>query len=100
VRAPDHYDEIGLLSARGTHPYPLPPHRDADLERLQQILYCRELGFSLEEIAAILDDPDAATRLRRQRRAPDGADRPDESDGDGRPVCNGGTASGNLTDPD
>ena len=41
---------------------------DRDLDRLQQILYYRELGFSLEEIAIILDDPtsDSVAHLRRQ----------------------------------
>jgi DNA-binding transcriptional MerR regulator len=40
------------------------------LERLRQILSYRELGFSLEEIAEILADPDAraADHLRRQHR--------------------------------
>src|ERR1041384_5762915 len=70
VRTLHHYDEIGLLrpslrSAAGYRRYVEP-----DLERLQQVLFYRELGFSLEEIATILDDPDAdaATHLRRQHR--------------------------------
>ena len=39
-----------------------------DLERLQQILLYRELGFSLEEIGTILDDPATGpiVHLRRQ----------------------------------
>ncbi|MGW0207366.1 MerR family transcriptional regulator [Streptomyces sp. NPDC003233] len=68
VRTLHHYDEIGLLvpGAR-THA----GHRrytDADLDRLQQILFYRELGFPLDEVAALLDDPDADPRahLRRQ----------------------------------
>jgi DNA-binding transcriptional MerR regulator len=68
VRALHHYDEIGLLvpGAR-THA----GHRrysDADLDRLQQILFYRELGFPLEEVAVLLDDPDAdpVEHLRRQ----------------------------------
>ncbi|MDT0341784.1 MerR family transcriptional regulator [Streptomyces litchfieldiae] len=68
VRTLHHYDEIGLLvpSAR-THA----GHRkyaDSDLDRLQQILYYRALGFPLEEIAVLLDDPraDPQEHLRRQ----------------------------------
>lgn len=66
VRALHHYDEIGLLvpsdrSAAGYRRY-----SDGDLERLQQILGYRELGFPLEEISAILSDPDPMVHLRRQ----------------------------------
>jgi DNA-binding transcriptional MerR regulator len=68
VRTLHHYDEIGLLSPSGRSRAGYRRYGDADLERLQQIMYYRELGFSLEEIAAILDDPDAdaASHLRRQ----------------------------------
>ena len=40
-----------------------------DLERQQRILFYRELGFALEEIATIVNDPctDATEHLRRQR---------------------------------
>ena len=68
VRTLHHYDDIGLLvpserSRAGHRRY-----GDADLDRLQQILFYRELGFPLEEIAALLDDPDAdpQAHLRRQ----------------------------------
>lgn len=68
VRTLHHYDEIGLLvpgerSGAGYRRY-----GGADLERLQQILIYRELGFPLEEIATILDDPqsDSLSHLRRQ----------------------------------
>src|SRR3569833_3557363 len=39
-----------------------------DLDRLQQVLVYRELGFPLEEVATLLDDPhaDPAAHLRRQ----------------------------------
>jgi len=59
VRALHHYEEIGLLvpSARTISGYRL--YGQADLERLQQILFYRELGFSLASIAALLDDPKA-----------------------------------------
>ncbi|BDH08607.1 MerR family transcriptional regulator [Streptomyces seoulensis] len=68
VRTLHHYDEIGLLvPSERTHA----GHRryaDADLDRLQRILFYRELGFPLDEVAALLDDPDAdpRTHLRRQ----------------------------------
>jgi DNA-binding transcriptional MerR regulator len=68
VRTLHHYDEIGLLSPSDRSSAGYRRYHDADLERLQQIRYYRELGFSLEEIAAILDDPasDATGHLRRQ----------------------------------
>jgi MerR family transcriptional regulator, thiopeptide resistance regulator len=69
VRALHHYDEIGLLvpSARTEAGYRL--YGEADLERLQQILFFRELAFPLEEIRRILDDPefDRGAALRMQR---------------------------------
>ena len=58
VRTLHHYDEIGLLTP-GERTYA--GHRrysDADLGRLQQIMFYRELGFPLDEVAALLDDPD------------------------------------------
>ena len=68
VRTLHHYDDIGLLvpgerSHAGHRRY-----NDADLDRLQQILFYRELGFPLEEVAALLDDPAADPRehLRQQ----------------------------------
>lgn len=68
VRTLHHYDEIGLLSPCDRTAAGYRRYEDTDLERLQQILYYRELGFTLEEIAEILDDPrsDAAAHLRRQ----------------------------------
>ncbi|MFI2202978.1 MerR family transcriptional regulator [Streptomyces sp. NPDC020192] len=68
VRTLHHYDEIGLLvPGERTHA----GHRrytEADLDRLQQILFYRELGFPLDEVAALLDDPtvDPSAHLRRQ----------------------------------
>jgi DNA-binding transcriptional MerR regulator len=70
VRTLHHYDEIGLLMPGGRTNAGYRRYTDTDLERLQQIRYYRELGFALEEIATILDDPDAdpAAHLRRQHR--------------------------------
>ena len=69
VRTLHHYDDIGLLSPSGRTDAGYRRYDDADLERLQLIRYYRELGFPLEEIATILDDPrsDPAAHLRRQR---------------------------------
>lgn len=68
VRTLHHYDEIGLLSPSGRTAAGYRRYSDADLDRLQLIRYYRELDFPLEEIAAIIDDPDAdpAEHLRRQ----------------------------------
>jgi DNA-binding transcriptional MerR regulator len=69
VRMPHHYDEIGVLSpsARSDAGYRL--YSFEDLERLQEILVWRQLGFPLAEIKALIDDPshDRASALRRQR---------------------------------
>ncbi|MEU9073629.1 MerR family transcriptional regulator [Kitasatospora sp. NPDC004745] len=68
VRTLHHYDEIGLLSPAGRTPAGYRRYGEADLDRLQQILFYRELGFPLEEIAAILDDDSVSPteHLRRQ----------------------------------
>lgn len=70
VRALHHYEEIGLLvpSARTSSGYRL--YGQADLERLQQILFYRELGLSLASIGVLLDDPaaDAMAHLTYQRQ--------------------------------
>ncbi|WP_181796552.1 MerR family transcriptional regulator [Streptomyces sp. WELS2] len=71
VRTLHHYDRTGLLSPGERSPAGYRRYGDADLARLQQILFYRELGFQLDEIAAILRDPhaDALGHLReRQRR--------------------------------
>jgi DNA-binding transcriptional MerR regulator len=58
VRTLHHYDEIGLLkpSDRSERGYRL--YSDEDLLRLQQIHIGRSLGMSLEQIRAMLDDPE------------------------------------------
>ncbi|GIH96870.1 MerR family transcriptional regulator [Planobispora siamensis] len=68
VRTLHHYDEIGLLSPGQRTASGYRRYTDADLERLQHVLFYRELGFPLEEIAVILDEPssDTLTHLRRQ----------------------------------
>jgi DNA-binding transcriptional MerR regulator len=68
VRTLHHYDRIGLLSPSGRTTAGYRQYAPADLDRLHQVLLYRELGFSLEEIATLLDDPaaDPAAHLRRQ----------------------------------
>lgn len=70
VRTLHHYDEIGLLVPSGRSEAGYRLYGDDDLLRLQQIVIGRELGFSLEEIRRLLDDPGIDRRevLRRQRR--------------------------------
>lgn len=59
VRTLHHYDRTGLLTpgTRSRAGYRL--YDETDLARLQQILFYRELGFSLDEIGTILQDPQA-----------------------------------------
>ncbi|MGW0185000.1 MerR family transcriptional regulator [Streptomyces sp. NPDC003362] len=68
VRTLHHYDDIGLLAPGERSHAGHRRYSDADLDRLQQILFYRELGFPLDEVAVLLDDPDADPRahLRRQ----------------------------------
>jgi MerR family transcriptional regulator, thiopeptide resistance regulator len=70
VRTLHHWDEEGLLvpSERSHAGYRL--YSPADMERLRQILFYRELGFPLEEIATLLDDPRAkvSDHMRRQHQ--------------------------------
>ncbi|RSS83505.1 MerR family transcriptional regulator [Streptomyces sp. WAC06614] len=68
VRTLHHYDEIGLLSPSGRSGAGHRRYDDGDLDRLQQILFYRELGFPLDEVAALLDDPDTDPQehLRKQ----------------------------------
>ncbi len=62
VRTLHHYDEVGLLepSARSDAGYRL--YTLGDLEQLQQVLFYKELGFELDEIKAIMADPDLDRR--------------------------------------
>jgi DNA-binding transcriptional MerR regulator len=69
VRALHHYDEIGLVKPSGRSRSGYRLYTQADLERLQQVLFFRELGFRLEDIAPILADPgfDRRSALLAQR---------------------------------
>ncbi len=69
VRALHHYDAIGLVVPSSRTPAGYRSYSGADVERLHRVLLYRELGFTLEEIATLLDDRDvdAPAHLRRQR---------------------------------
>jgi DNA-binding transcriptional MerR regulator len=69
VRTLHHYDEIGLVrpSARTAAGYRA--YSAGDVERLREVLAYRRLGFGLQEVADLVDDPstDAVAHLRRLR---------------------------------
>lgn len=73
-----YYHQIGLLSPECFSEAGYRLYGPAQVDRLQQILFYRELGLALEEIASLLDDPDfdrlqalqshlAALRWQRER---------------------------------
>ena len=70
VRTLHHYDQIGLLKppARTKAGYRL--YGEAELLRLQQILFFKELDMPLAEVRQILDDPgfDQVTALEHHRQ--------------------------------
>jgi DNA-binding transcriptional MerR regulator len=68
VRTLHHYDRIGLLSPSERSAAGYRRYSSADLDRLHQVLLYRELGFPLEQVATLLDDPsaDPEAHLRRQ----------------------------------
>lgn len=68
VRTLHHYDEIGLLYPSGRSDAGYRRYAESDLERLQRILFFRELGFGLDQIREAMtdSDADASAHLRRQ----------------------------------
>jgi DNA-binding transcriptional MerR regulator len=69
IRTLHHYERIGLLtpSARSSAGYRL--YSESDLDRLTRILYYRELGFALEDIATLLGgDANVSEHLERQHK--------------------------------
>ncbi|MDC7227322.1 MAG: MerR family transcriptional regulator [Spirochaetales bacterium] len=68
VRTLHHYDNIGLLKpeTKAENGYRL--YSKTDLQRLQQILFFRELDFSLADISSILNSPhfDRTDALKKQ----------------------------------
>jgi len=57
VRTLHHYDHIGLLVPESATPAGYRLYSDTDVERLQHILFFRELGFTLKETGNLLDSP-------------------------------------------
>jgi DNA-binding transcriptional MerR regulator len=58
IRTLHHYDAIGLVRPRERSEAGYRLYGRSDLERLQQVLFFKELGFGLGEIKEILDRPD------------------------------------------
>jgi len=54
VRILHYYDKIGLLKPESTSPAGYRFYTEKDLERLQQVLFFKELEFSLQEIKDII----------------------------------------------
>ncbi|HUX51622.1 MAG TPA: MerR family transcriptional regulator, partial [Spirochaetia bacterium] len=71
VRTLHHYDHIGLLKPHAVSEAGYRLYGEQELERLQQILFHRELGFALAEIRTIMDRPDfdRVESLRSHRAA-------------------------------
>ncbi len=69
VRTLHHYDEVGLLKPAFVGENGYRYYGREELLRLQQILFHRELGFSLEEIGRVLDADgfDRVTALKAHR---------------------------------
>ncbi len=70
VRTLHHYDEVALLhpGERSAAGYRL--YTESDLMRLRQIVLYRRLGFSLDDVKALLaDERDVLGHLQRQRAA-------------------------------
>lgn len=60
-----HYDEIGLLKPAQVDPFTNYRYYTADqLPRLNRIIALKDLGFSLEQIATMLDDALPASEIR------------------------------------
>jgi DNA-binding transcriptional MerR regulator len=69
IRTLRHYDEIGLIVPSGRTDAGYRLYDRAELDRLQEVLVWRQLGFPLAEIQRMLDAPDhdRITAIRRQR---------------------------------
>ena len=69
VRTLHHYDDIGLVVPSAHTPAGYRSYGPADVARLQEVLFFREMGFPLEKIKEIVDRPTyhRATALERHR---------------------------------
>ena len=52
-----YYDEIGLLKPTKIRSNGYRIYGNAEVDKLQQILFYREMGVSLEEIIKLMSDP-------------------------------------------
>ena len=70
VRTLHHYHEIGLVVPAGRTESGYRTYGPAEIERLQEVLFFRELGFSLEAIREIVERSEYSreTALKRQRQ--------------------------------
>ncbi|HEX2027197.1 MAG TPA: MerR family transcriptional regulator [Nitriliruptorales bacterium] len=70
VRTLHHYDEIGLVRPSGRTEAGYRLYDGSDLQRLQTVLFYRELGFPLDDIRAVMADADfdRGQALREQRK--------------------------------
>jgi len=70
IRTLHHYDEIELVRPSGRSAAGYRLYAQKDLERLQQVLFFRELEFPLDEIQRIIGSPnfDVGAALRMQRQ--------------------------------
>jgi DNA-binding transcriptional MerR regulator len=70
VRTLHHYDQIGLLRPSDRTSAGYRRYDERDLERLQRILFYRELGFDLDRIKHLVDDgaTGGLAHLRAQHR--------------------------------
>jgi len=69
VRTLHHYDEIGLVVPGGRTEAGYRSYGSTEIQRLQEVLFFRELGFALEEIKEIVGRPsyNRAVALERQK---------------------------------
>lgn len=69
VRTLHHYDEIGLVVPSGRTAAGYRKYGRSEVERLQEVLFFRELGFALDEINQIVSQPGyhRVIALERQR---------------------------------
>ncbi|AUZ28151.1 MerR family transcriptional regulator [Bacillus subtilis] len=69
IRTLHHYDDIQLLKPSAITDAGYRLYSDADLERLQQILFFKEIGFRLDEVKEMLDHPnfDRKAALQSQK---------------------------------
>ena len=57
IRALHHYDALGLVKPSSVSPSGYRLYSAEALERLQQVLFFKELGFTLKDIKRIIDSP-------------------------------------------